>query len=176
MLRCLSLLAAFGVTASLLAGCSSKAPPPCPSVFVLGDADKLTQFKPGAGRDITDVDFTAEFQGYKGECGYDAGEGSKLTFYVSFSVARGPANTTRKANFQYFVAVPYFYPNPAAKAIFPVTVEFPEGNSYVRHDDQPVSLTIPVAPGDDLHKYEVYIGFQETQEQLDYNRESKQRR
>lgn len=155
-----------------LASCSvfqKKETPPCPPVFILGDASKLTKFRPGPGRDLTDVMYEAEIQGYTGGCTYDE-KGAMIDLQVSFMVKRGPADTGHKADFSYFVAVPLYYPSPDAKAEFATTVTFPEGQNYVRYTDEEVVMRVPVKDKDVISKYEIYLGFQATPEELDRNR------
>lgn len=157
-----------------LASCSvfeKKEPPPCPPIFILGDASKLTKFRPGPGRDLTDVEYEAEIIGYKGGCAYDE-KGAKIDLQVTFSVQRGPGNTGNKADFTYFAAVPYYYPAPEAKAEFPVTVGFPDGTNYVKFTDETVDMRIPVKDKEVIDKYEIYLGFQTTQEELNRNRKT----
>lgn len=159
----------------VLASCSvfqKKEIPPCPPVYILADAGKLTKFRPGAGRDLTDVEFEAEVQGYTGGCTYDE-KGALVDLQVNFVVKRGPADTDRKAEFSYFAAIPHFYPAPEAKAEFPVTVEFPEGTNYVKFTDEEVVMRVPVKDKDIINKYEIYLGFQQSTEELDRNRAGK---
>lgn len=159
-----------------LASCSviggKKEQPPCPPVYILGDAGKLTKFRPGPGRDLTDVLYEAEIVGFTGGCQYDD-KGAVVDLQVSFAVKRGPADVTRKADFSYFVAIPHFYPSPDAKAEFATSVAFPEGNNYVRYTDEEVVMRVPVRDKDVISKYEIYLGFQETPEELDRNRAGK---
>ncbi|HSV29332.1 MAG TPA: hypothetical protein VLL76_07230 [Candidatus Omnitrophota bacterium] len=159
----------------VLASCSvfeKKAPPPCPPVYILSDASTLTKYREGKGRDLTDVEFEAEITGYKGECKYDD-KGAVVDIEVIFSLKRGPADTDRKAEFEYFVAVPLYYPSPQAKAVFPVTIPFLEGANHVKHFDEAVSMRIPVKDNDVIQKYEVYLGFQTSAEELERNRKAK---
>lgn len=158
-----------------LASCSVFQPtqsPPCPPVYILGDADKLIKFRPGPGRDLTDVEFEAEITGYKGGCKYDS-KGAEVDLQVSFTVKRGPGNAGSTADFSYFAAVPYFYPSAEAKGEFPVTVSFPSGTNYVKYTDGEVLMRIPVKDKDVIDKYEVYLGFQTTPEELERNRQGK---
>jgi hypothetical protein len=158
-----------------LAGCSSlqkKEPPACPPVYVLGDASRVTKFKPGPGRDLTDVEVEAEIASFKGECGADD-EGVRIELQVTVEARRGPADTDRKAELSYFLAIPAFFPAPEAKAVFPVAITFPEGDNTVRYTDEVVTLTIPVKAGEDADQYEVYVGFQTSQEELERNRKSR---
>ena len=61
-----------------LSGCAGftealtkKKPPPCPPIYILSDASHITKYRPGTGRDLTDVDMEAEIIAYKGQCSYD---------------------------------------------------------------------------------------------------------
>ncbi|OAN56871.1 hypothetical protein [Magnetospirillum moscoviense] len=173
-LRSLLPLAALALVPAL-ASCSvfqKKEPPPCPPVYILGDAGTLTKYKDGKGRDLTDVEFEAEINGFQGDCKYDE-KGALVEIQVSFAIKRGPGDTDRKAEFTYFAAVPLFYPAKDAKAEFPVSVEFPQATNYVRYTDEPVVLRIPVKDSDIIQNYEIYLGFQATQEQLERNRQGR---
>jgi hypothetical protein len=161
--------------AMLLSSCSlmeKKEPPPCPPIYILGDASKLTKYRDGAGRDLTDVEFEAEVQGYSGGCLYDE-KGAEVELQVKFAIKRGPADNDRKVDFSYFAAIPLYYPSPEAKAEFPVSVTFPEGSNYIRFTDESVVMRIPVKDKDVIQKYEIYLGFQASADELERNRQSK---
>lgn len=165
-------LFALGV-AALLAGCGSKEPDQpmsCPTVLLLNHANHFTQFRPGGGRDITDIKAEGEITGYKGAC-IRGKDGLDVTISVSFEVERGPAAKEAEAAFSYFVAVPAFYPDPKAKAVLPVRVAFPAGAAMVRLADEEVTLSLPVQPGERVGKYEIFLGFQLDDDQLNYNRQ-----
>ncbi|MBI5164752.1 MAG: hypothetical protein HY985_12725 [Magnetospirillum sp.] len=174
-------LAALLLVAPTLTSCigKPKEPPPCPPVFILSDTSHITKFKSGPGRDLTDVEVEAEIVGYTGNCSYKAIKGRtdawdvEVELQISLEAKRGPANAARESNLSYFVAVPVFYPKPDAKADFDLTVPFPAGTDVVRHTDDPVTINIPVPADDIIDKYEVYIGFQTTVEQLERNRKAK---
>lgn len=158
-----------------LAGCSALSksePPPCPPVYILSDASHVTKFRPGSGRDLTDVEVDAEIVGFKGECGYDA-KGANVDLTVSIDVRRGPAATTREATLNYFVAIPKFYPAEEAKAVIAVPVVFPDGVDSARITDEGVRMQIPVKTRDLIDQYEIYLGFQTTPEELEMNRRTK---
>jgi hypothetical protein len=162
--------------AVLLSGCSvlqkDKSLPPCPPVYILGDAATITKYRPGPGRDLTDVEVQGEIVGWSGNCSYDA-KGANITMQVAIEAKRGPANATRKAELSYFVAVPYYFPNPEAKGVFPLAVEFPEGQNTVRVTDDVVTLQIPVKNKEVIDKFEIYLGFQTSPEELEQNRKGK---
>ncbi|MCA1909121.1 MAG: hypothetical protein LDL39_12245 [Magnetospirillum sp.] len=159
-----------------LASCSvleKKEPPPCPPIYLLGDTASLTKYKPGKGRDLTDIEFQAEIQGYTGQCSYDE-KGAIVEVQVIFNLTRGAADDDRKAKFDYFIAIPLYYPSPEAKAVFPVEVTFSEGSNYARHTDETVTMRVPVKDKDVIQKYEIYLGFQTSADELESNRKAKQ--
>lgn len=163
---------AVAVLPLALASCSlfgKKEVPPCPPVYILSDAGNLTKFRDGPGRDITDVEYDAEIVGFTGGCKYDE-KGAVVDLQVTFNVKRGPADTDRKADFTYFVAIPHYYPSPEAKAEFDTEVTFPEGTNYVKYTDEEVLLRVPVKDKDVINKYEIYLGLQQSREELDHNR------
>lgn len=175
-LRSLSLavLASF-----VLTGCGAvdtivnkKEPPPCPPVYILGDAGQVTKYRDGKGRDLTDVEAEVEVLGYNGACVYDE-KGAEVEIQVRLGAKRGPADTDRKVSVEYFIAIPLYFPNPEAKAVFPVTIQFPEGANTVKYDDEPVVMRVPVKDGDTIQKYEIYIGIQTTPEELNRNRQAR---
>lgn len=155
------------------AGCEFLNPgvqPPCPPVVVLKDAASLVRYRPGPGRDVTDVLFRADLVDFRGLCKYNRKRTEvDIDLSVVFDVRRGPANTTRKATFDYFVAIPYFYPAPQGKQVFPISVSFKGNRTRLRYRDR-VDLVIPLDPKRLRDKYTVYLGFQLTPEEVEANR------
>jgi hypothetical protein len=168
-------IAAALLLALLAGGCETlgftkKEPiPPCPPVFVLQDTGTLTRYKPGSGRDITDVEFQAQLVDFRGICDYNKGRTRvDITLDVVFSLTRGPAIRDRKASFAYFVAIPHFHPAPQGKNTFPLSATFVENDSRRRVTDQ-VRLQIPLTSTQRLDDYTIYMGFQLTPEELQEN-------
>lgn len=144
-------------------------PPVCPDVVILADAARLTQFA-GAGRTPADIEVEAEIVGYKGEC-RRVKNGVELTLAVLMDARRGKADTDGVVDVSYFVAMPDHYPDPRAKAVFGSRIAFPGTAATVAFDDAPVTVTVPVAPGETAAGKEIYLGFQLSDEQLRYNRD-----
>lgn len=172
-------LAAIAASAVALAGCGSfssseKTKPRvrCSNVLLERSTADLVAFRPGPGRDLTDVMYEAQFTGYTGDCSV-ARDGSSITLTVqpTFAVTRGPAWPGGTQQISYFVAIPAFYPAPEAKKIYSVPFSFPEGTatSVVLRDEK-VTLQVPVPEGG-TQAPPVYLGFQLTPDQLEYNRE-----
>jgi hypothetical protein len=152
---------------------SSERNPPCPKVFIVGETAEVTRFRPGAGRDITDIEFEAEVAGYTGNCSYTD---KKLTVEldVALQLARGPANAARAVDLEYFVAVPKLYPSQAGKRVFPVSVAFEPNQSRTRFID-PLVLEFPLAQKAEGPAHEIYIGFQLRREEIEFNRNRRKR-
>ena len=153
----------------VLAGCSAlgtKVQPPCPPVLVLKDTAELVRFRPGPGRDITDVLFRANVVDFRAQCKYNRARTEvDIDLSVLFDVRRGPADRERKAAFDYFVAIPQFYPAPQGKQVFPTGVAF-EGNQVrLRYRDR-IELTVPLDPKRSRGDYAIYIGFQLTPDEV----------
>ncbi|WP_242390512.1 hypothetical protein [Pararhodospirillum photometricum] len=158
--------------AGLSAGCSAfsrEEPRACPQVRVDAATAGLTVFRDGPGRDLTDVELQGSFAGYEGTCAYGK-TGVTVEMVLSFAVGLGPAAATRESTFQYFVALPRYFPEPAAKRVYTVGVSFPANVDRVIVRDEKLSVHIPLEPGATAEGQDVYVGFQLTPEQLEYNR------
>lgn len=165
----------------VLAGCSSmpdlsltkETPPPCPEVRIDRMTAQAVQFQ-GQGRDITDMLHKVDLAGYVGECDYQDDQ-VILTIQPGFIVEKGPAAGSGDASgtFQYFVAIPAYYPSPAAKEVFGLGFQFPDPvTPRMQLTDEPVTLTLPRQPGESLAGLDIYVGLQLTPDQLDYNRQT----
>lgn len=151
-----------------IAGCASDAPPPpCPPAGTPAPLDSITLFAPGGGRDLTEVRFSGRISSVQTVCDYDD-KGVDVDLAVDIRVERGPADKSRQADLQYFVAVEDGPGNITAKQVFDVAVPF-EGNSRRLARREELSLRIP-APTDGFKQTRVLVGFQLTPEQLEFNR------
>ena len=140
---------------------------PCPNFLLLGDAEKMTRFRAGPGRDITDVEFRAVIVDFRGTCKHTRSQ-VEAEFVIEIVVQRGPAYRSREASFEFFVAIPRFHPAPAGKKTFPVKVTFEDNATRLIYRDE-IALKIPLASGEVGANYDVYLGFQLGPEQLEYN-------
>ncbi len=152
-------------------------PPVCPRVSALADSIAMTKFRPGPGRDLTDVELKAEMTSYHGSCAYDAEEKKmRVTLQVGIDAERRPGLAGRHADIAYYIAIPGFYPDAQAKQILPVTLDFPDDSNRVHYTDGEVEIAIPMADFKDLPKYEVFVGLQLTADELAFNRQQKRGR
>ena len=140
----------------------------CPQVAILGDAERTTQFKPGAGRDLIDVMFEAEIRNIRTNC--KILEGRVISEVVFELIAtRGPAAKSGEGNFTYFVAVTDATGRVLAKETFDTRVAFTASRRRAGVEEL-TEQNIPII-GDVLpNSLEILVGFQLTEDQLKYNR------
>jgi hypothetical protein len=161
------LLAALPACASL--NPFKKADPrPCPAVLVLRDTVKTTVYRPGPGRDILDQRFTAEIADLSGSCKY-----SEDTLSVSVAIdlvfTKGPAQEGQDMSVPYFVAVTRGGEDILAKRIFDSAIEFPANRRRAGVREE-VDQFIQLLPDETGAAYEIIVGLQLSEEQLDRNR------
>ncbi len=145
---------------------------PCPRAVVLSEAAEMVEFRPGPGRDLTDVLYTGEVVGMSSTCEYDNDGYVDSDVLLTVALTRGPAAEGNIGRFTYFIAIT----NPAdkiiAKQVFPVEVEYPGFGPRVAVQEE-VSQRIHYAPNADARYYRIIIGFQLTQDQLEFLRRSR---
>ncbi len=159
-------------------GCSlfqEYAPPPCPEINLLGDASAITQFKKGPGRDPIDVFATARIKDVLAVCDVDVDESVGNGFIsvkmnVIMDIQRGPANKINRTLLKYFIGLTDQSGKIFKKKIFPVDVTFPGYRTRINLEDDPINILVPVVNGD---AQKVFVGFQLSEKQLDYNRKLK---
>jgi hypothetical protein len=159
-------------TALLLAvaACSSSSqavrPVNCPKVAVLNELSELVRFRPGPGRDLTDVELQAKFAGLSFGCRYEKTAVS-VEFDLEIEAMRGPALAAPKAEFQYFAAVT----NPAgeivSKETFDAEFEFKGNTTRLVLGDELVQR-IPLIDITTAPKWSILIGLQLTDEERDW--------
>ena len=74
----------------------------------MDQAKKVTLYRPGPGRDLTDVTFEIEMRDLAYECNYDfddAGDSVRVNFNILFLARRGPAAENGRVEVPYFSAV-----------------------------------------------------------------------
>ena len=160
------LLGLFG--ALFLASCASEPETrPCPQAVVLSDAGRQVKFN-GAGRDLTDVLFEATIETGRLVCEYDENL-LDVSLQVQIFASRGPANSDRLANLNYFVAVASTGETVLARESFDIAIPFPGNRTRISALEE-IGQVISLPEGTDGGYYRIYIGFDLTPEELEYNR------
>jgi len=139
----------------------------CPNVEVLQDLGEFVRFKPGPGRDTTDVLMEAWVDGVAGQCTLD---GSELTadLIVRIGTRRGPATTTDKATISYFVAITDLDRNVLSRQTFKTTAPFSNRKTILFEDT--LDLNIPLSQNGQTDSYSIYIGLELSEQELAHNR------
>lgn len=154
-----------------LAGCgvfSKEEVRACPDAVILADAKRITQFRPGVGRDLTDVEFEGEIARISGSCAYGKRD-LTVTLVADLVATRGPAAAAEQANLPFFVAITDEARNIVAKQVFDSAIAVPRGQRRAGVREE-IEQVIPLASGDASPYFEIVVGFQLSAEQLEQNR------
>lgn len=135
----------------------------------MDQAKKVTFYRPGPGRDLTDVAFEVAIGDIAYECSYDfddAGDSVAIDLNVLFVGQRGPAAVQDRIVVPYFAAVTNPGRRILAKKLFKVELIF-EGNTVRAQVVEELAQTIPFPAGADASAYKSFIGLQLTTQQLE---------
>ena len=157
-------------TLAPLAACN-RTPPACPRASIISDGATVTRFREGTGRDLTDVVVKGEIVDVAVDCDYDR-RGVDVALQVAIAAERGPADRSRVAEFDYFVAVTDPQRNILAKEVFHVSFRFPPNQQRTGAVDE-IEPRIPLRNRADGVDYQIIVGFQLTPEEIDWNRSQK---
>ena len=154
-----------------LAGCAAFSGPEraCPRVAVLANAERLVKFRPGEGRDLTDVLLTGRVQDVRYECEYED-DVLTVTMLLQMLINRGPANRDRQAEFQYFIGVVKMADGEQhvmSKQVYNVRMAFEE-NSRTALIEGDRRATINLDPEELGTSYSLLVGFQLTRKEFDF--------
>lgn len=148
--------------------CGERREAACPEGSILPGAASVTRFRDGPGRDLTDVVSSAEVVDIATTCRYDR-RGVTVSLQVAIAATRGPADRSRQARYDYFVAITDPEGRIVAKEVFPVQFEFPEGQARTGTVDE-IEPRIPLSDPRIAPDYRIHVGFQLTPEELAWNR------
>ncbi len=160
-----------------LAACENQesvSAPACPTIVIVKDTADLTTFRPGPGRDLTDVVIDARLARFDGSCETDLERDQSgrvnVDLQLLFEIERGPANQAPNGQFRYYVAIAERDGGAIlAKKVFATEFEFEDSRRRIGGVEELIQ-EIPLQPGKLGEDFEIYVGFQLTPEQLQYNR------
>ncbi len=167
---------ALAAAAILLSGCGlfdNTPPPPCPRISILRDAERVTLFRAGAGRDVSDIEFEAEIGEIRAACEIK-GKQVAVRTQVAIFAARGAASAGKPLALAFFVAITDPGGRIIAKEVFESPFEF-KANQQRAGVTEEIDQAIPLAGQVQAEDYDILVGFQLSAEQLEYNRRSRPR-
>ena len=160
-----------------LAGCSllvATPQPACPRVVLVDEARAVTLYRPGPGRDLTDVRYRGAISGFTSKCEYNLDEGLvDVDLDLKLVFTRGPAAHEGDGRFDYFVAITDDADKVIAKRVFTVTPEFPTGVTRVGVTEK-LTQEISYRPAKSASGNKIFVGFQLTRDQLAEKRRQRQ--
>ena len=147
----------------------------CPDVQIIEDGKEITQFRPGIGRDVIDIEFEAKLDIVTAECSFNR-ETYNVTMVISYTIEanQGPAATTNTFDIPYLVAVVNRDQEILVRSSFDTVATFTLGKRRVRFTDQIEQIT-PVSDPTEGAQYEILASFLLDKDQLLYNREKRLR-
>ncbi|MEQ9448020.1 MAG: hypothetical protein RLN70_03825, partial [Rhodospirillaceae bacterium] len=126
--------------------------------------------------DLSDVAYEVEIVSFEGSCDVDDDE-VEVSLNIDFRLTSGPAAQAGPAVFHYFVAIPQFFPRPEGKEVFEVRRQLSGGvTAPINLTESNISITIPLEQNQPAAAFDVYLGLQLSDEQLDFNRQRLQLR
>jgi hypothetical protein len=168
------LILAFVMLAGVLSACggNKRNTPPCPRVGILGDAQKVTQYRDGPGRDLTDVTFEAELLDYNGGCKFEDKQSTVvISFILQVGATRGPAASKQEALVPYFVALVDTQQNILSRERFVARIPFKEGQRRIVVGDE-FEQVLPLQ-GRRTTEFEILIGLEVPPDQLNKVRQQR---
>ncbi len=140
----------------------------CPAPLTVQDAERLTHFKDGPGRDPRDIAYEAVLAGSRTTCELSRRQLS-VTLFLRIAVNAGPSVGAGTTRVPYFVRVinagGTVVQGQEFTADFRLSASNPRGSSQ-----EELALQLPYNQISDLGGYRIAVGLKPTQEELNYNR------
>jgi len=163
--------------AGLLSGCSifsrkDKPEAACPQGIIPADSAHISRFRDGTGRDLTDILNEGQIYDILIQCKYDK-KSVTVDLQIGFIGSRGPADRSRSADFEYWVAIV----DPEDKIIERTTshavFQFKDNETRLTQVKDDLEPYIPLADLKTGPNYQIVVGFQLSAEELKWNREQR---
>jgi len=141
---------------------------------VLYDSSRLVNFAQPNNQRYANIAYTGEMQGVQGLCRYVGADPITMNMEIQMAFGRGPASTSDRQTYRYWVAVTRRGRAPIEKAYFDVDVHWNRGEAVVTHTEQIDRIVIPRANEEiSGENFEILVGFELTPEQLQFNRDGR---
>lgn len=147
---------------------------PCPLMGVLYDNARIVDFAAPNSLRYSNIEFTGEMQGVNGLCRYVDADPITMGIEIRMAFGRGPAATSDRQTYRYWVAVTRRGRAPIEKAYFDVDVRWNRGEAVVTRTERIQNIVIPRANAEiSGENFEILVGFELTPEQLQFNRDGR---
>lgn len=156
-----------GVSESV-SGVSESVIPTCPDISILTEAARVTRFQEGSMGDLTDVLYEGEIREIEGDCSW-SGDVVIVDLELEFVAARGPAFRGKDPEINYFVGVTDRYRTVISKENLRTVPKIPAGANATAWKEK-LKQRIPLDAGKNGGDYSVFVGFQLSHTELEYNR------
>ncbi len=171
-----SVLAPVLLASLLITACSrgEKREADCPRGVIPADSASVTRFREGPGRDLTDVVAEGEIVNILVQCKYDK-RSVTVDLQIAITGDRGPADRSRVAEFEYWVAILDPQQNIVTKQPAQVRFQFTDNRTRLGQIISEFEPYIPLADLKQAVEYQIIVGFQLSAEELAWNRAQKTR-
>lgn len=147
---------------------------PCPLMGVLYDSARIVEFAQPNNQRYANITYTGEMNGVRGLCRYVDADPITMAIEVDMAFGRGPAATSERQTYRYWVAVTRRGRAPIEKVYFDVDVRWDRGEQVVTRREQIENIVIPRAnPEISGENFEILVGFELTPEQVQFNRDGR---
>jgi hypothetical protein len=147
---------------------------PCPLMGVLYDSSRMVDFAQPNSERYANIEYTAEMQGVRGLCRYVETDPITMSIDIDMAFGRGPAATSDRQTYRYWVAVTRRGVAPIEKAYFDVDVRWDRDEAVVNRTERIERIVIPRAAADTSgENFEILVGFELTPEQVQFNRDGR---
>jgi hypothetical protein len=140
----------------------------CPPPLRVQDAERLTHFKPGAGRDPRDVAFEAQLVAAGTKCELSRRQ-LDVTLIMRISVTAGPSVDQGVTRVPYFVRVVSASGGVVQGQDFTADFRLASGSPRGTSQEE-LTLRLPYSQLSDLGGYRIAVGLKPSQDELSYNR------
>lgn len=177
-------ISAFLAAALLFGACSSSSPVsdvfdsrrnagPCPSSGSIYGADRIVEFSEAGDIKYGNIEYTGEIVGVKLFCRYAGSDPIEAELEIDFAFGKGPSATSDVNDYTYFVAVTRRNRTILHKERFVKRVDF-NGKPVIGDRDLVAPIRIPrVDETISGANFEILVGFELTDEQLQFNRDGR---
>ncbi len=162
----------LGLATWLLASCAAeKRLQKCPSTAVLAEASSLTAFTPGTVMAPANELYRLDARAAKTDCNIDKDNNTTdSNLEISFRARRAAGAGAAQYTVPFFVAINNSDGKLVLKKLYSTNIIFRSGQTVVDFMQPVDALRVPVVRGKQAFDYQLLVGLQLGQQQLDYNR------